>query len=139
MTELTPPQRDRLLQSARLVAAAFEALITAKAMDVPRSVLLSAEADFNQDSAEFERLRGVRGLLPGDLIEIVVEGPWKGQQGVIRDWDYGHGPRLAVDWPEGSPCYSAKGVCVPHANEVTLVEAEHRVPVPRETSGATSE
>jgi hypothetical protein len=118
---LSTIQRDRLRQAANLAGSAYGALLAAQATDATADALSVARADYSQDLAYYDNLRSMRGLLPGDRIRITVNGPFKGEEGVIREWD-GRG-LLAVDWPEDSPCRS-NGVCYPTAYDVELVEAD---------------
>lgn len=123
-SELTGTQKQRLEMAATLTINAYDVLLTAQAREESKSDQLKAEADYRMDLSHFEQLRKVRGLMPGDRIRITADGPYTGQEGVIREWLY-DGPELTVDWPEGSPCRggSGNGVCVPLAHQVELVEA----------------
>lgn len=121
--ELTVVQSDRLLRQAKLTAVSYEVFLVARVFG-PQTELHKAGADFNADLSHFDQLKAHRGLLPGDRIRIVVDGPFLGEEGVIRDWRT-HSDEFEVDWPESSPCHSSpdSGECVPRAAHVELVEA----------------
>lgn len=122
--ELTTVQKDRLLLAAKLTAEAYESFLVARGTEASWAELRKAEANFNADLSHFDQLKSHRGLLPGDRIRIVVDGPFLGEEGVIRDWRT-YNTELEVDWPETSPCHShpGSGECVPTSESVELVEA----------------
>lgn len=124
--ELTVVQSDRMLRQAKLTAVAYEAFLVARVFG-PQTELRKAEADFNADLSHFDQLKAHRGLLPGDRIRIVADGPFLGEEGVIRDWRT-YNDELETDWPESSPCHSrpGSGECVPRAAHVELVEADQQ-------------
>lgn len=122
-SKLSTIQQHRLLQAARLTAAAYERLLLVQAVEGPLHEVDSASADYNQDSLHFKDLRKARGILPGDRIRITYDGELKGSEGVVTDWlDQGLGMQLLVDWPEGSPCRGLSTLA-PKVTEVELVKA----------------
>lgn len=123
-SKLSTIQQHRLLQAARLTAAAYERLLLVQACEGPLHELDSATADYNMDASHFKQLRAARGFLPGDRIRIVYDNELKGSEGVVTDWlDQGVGMQLIVDWPEDSPCQGLSS-CAPRPTEVELVKVE---------------
>lgn len=123
--ELSAVQKDRLAQQIKLTAIAYGQLLRAEAFELSKSELASASADYYADLNYYRQLQQARGLLPGDRIRVVVDGPFKGEEGVIKEWG-GSDPTLEVDWPPDSPCFSGNagsGTCFPRSHEVELVEA----------------
>jgi hypothetical protein len=125
LPELSAVQKDRLALQVKLTAAAYGELLKAEAFEVSKGEMHSASANYYADLNYYHELQQARGLMPGDRIRIVVDGPYKGEEGVIKSWT-GYQQTLDIEWPPDSPCYSGtagSGTCVPKSTEVELVRA----------------
>lgn len=131
-TPMGAVQKERLLQAARLTAAAYATKLESWAIDAHPDERLKNEASYNADLSYFNTLLELRGLLPGDRIRYTTEGRYYGAEGVISDQWYEFDDVLAVTWPEGSPFLDGDSDSA-LAGEVELVHAE-TLDVPRETS-----
>lgn len=121
---ITP--KSRLEKTAEEAVQAYKAWLDSRVESLDPVLVRERQQAFDATQARFVNLWRMRGFMPGDHIRVTAEGPYRGQEGVIR----GHarfGGSVSVRWPAGSPLAEGSGV-LRSLDHVTLVRPVEESP-----------